>query len=89
MSQYRNLDLDWHESEDLKETSVEQPVLFIGGGRDSAVLFGSLEPMKRYVPNLWKIVLLPDGGHLVQMQYPDVVNAEILDFLGRNTYHGV
>jgi len=45
---------------------VRQPALFIGGRRDPAVLFGKLEPMETAVPNLRRIVLLPNCGHWTQ-----------------------
>lgn len=80
---YRNMDRNWRESEPLAGVGVKQPALFIGGERDPALLFGSLDPMKEHVPHLRKIVLLPDGGHLVQLEHPGMINAEIVDFLGR------
>jgi pimeloyl-ACP methyl ester carboxylesterase len=60
---------------------VEQPVLFMGGERDSAVRFGNLEGMQAALPKLRKVVLLPDCGHWVQQERPSGVNAELIDFL--------
>jgi pimeloyl-ACP methyl ester carboxylesterase len=42
---YRNQDRDWEEHPEIGTTGVKQPALFIGGRRDSAVLFGRFEPM--------------------------------------------
>jgi len=80
---YRNQDRDWHEHPEIGTTGVRQPALFIGGRRDPAVLFGKLEPMEAAVPNLRRIVLLPNCGHWTQQERPGDVNDELLDFLRR------
>jgi pimeloyl-ACP methyl ester carboxylesterase len=83
LGMYRNQDRDWEQHPEIGTTGVKQPVLFIGGRRDSAVLFGKLEPMEAAVPNLQKIVLLPNCGHWTQQERPLDVNGELLDFLHR------
>jgi pimeloyl-ACP methyl ester carboxylesterase len=80
---YRNQDRDWHGHPEIGTAGVQQPALFIGGRRDPAVLFGKLEPMEAAVPNLRRIVLLPDCGHWTQQERPGDVNDELLDFLRR------
>jgi pimeloyl-ACP methyl ester carboxylesterase len=80
---YRNMDRDWADLPQVGTAGVNQPTLFIGGRRDSAVMFGSFDPMEAAVPNLRKIVLLPKCGHWTQQERPDEVNAELLDFLPR------
>jgi pimeloyl-ACP methyl ester carboxylesterase len=80
---YRNQDRDWHEHPKVGTVGVRQPALFIGGRRDPAVLFGKLEPMEAAVPNLRRIVLLPNCGHWTQQERPGDVNDELLDFLRR------
>lgn len=57
----------------------------MSGERDSAVRFGSVEPMKASVANLRKVVLLPGCGHWVQQERPAEVNAEMIDFLRRES----
>jgi pimeloyl-ACP methyl ester carboxylesterase len=80
---YRNQDSDWHEHPEIGTTGLRQPALFIGGQRDPAVLFGKLEPMEAAVPNLRRIVLLPNSGHWTQQERSGDVNDELLDFLRR------
>jgi pimeloyl-ACP methyl ester carboxylesterase len=80
---YRNMDRDWQEMPLVGTAGVSHPALFIGGRRDSAVLFGRLEPMEAAVPNLRREVLLPGCGHWTQQERPNEVNAELLDFLHR------
>jgi len=81
LNRYRNLDRDWEELSRLGELKVEQPVLFIGGERDSAVRFGNIEAMKAALPKLRKVALLPGCGHWTQQERPAEVNSEIIDFL--------
>jgi pimeloyl-ACP methyl ester carboxylesterase len=81
---YRNFDRDWAELPEIGTTGIAQPALFIGGMRDSAVIFTGMEAiaaMETTVPNLRKIVLLPGVGHWTQQERPEVVNAELIDFL--------
>jgi pimeloyl-ACP methyl ester carboxylesterase len=80
---YRNQDCDWKDHPEIGTAGLQQPALFIGGRRDSAVLFGRFEPMEAAVPNLHRIVLLPNCGHWTQQERPRDVNAELLDFLHR------
>jgi pimeloyl-ACP methyl ester carboxylesterase len=80
---YRNQDRDWAEHPEIGTAGVRQPALFIGGRRDSAVLFGKFEPMEAAVPNLRKIVLLPGCGHWTQQERPVDVNEELVGFLRR------
>jgi pimeloyl-ACP methyl ester carboxylesterase len=78
---YRNQDRDWEEHVAIGTTGVSQPALFIGGRRDPAVLFGTFEPMETAVPNLRRIVLLPNCGHWTQQERPLDVNSELVEFL--------
>ena len=82
---YRNMDRDWVELPEVGATGVSQPARFIGGRRDSAVIYGSFQPMESAVPNLRKEVLLPGCGHWTQQERPDDVNTELLDFLQRES----
>jgi pimeloyl-ACP methyl ester carboxylesterase len=82
---YRSQDRDWHEHPEIGTIGVRQPAIFIGGRRDPAVLFGNLEPMEAAVPNLYRIVLLPNCGHWTQQERPQDVNDELLAFLARTS----
>lgn len=84
LNRLRNIDRDWRDWEELArvgEPSVEQPVLFMGGERDSAVRFGNVEAMRAALPKLRKVVLLPGCGHWVQQERAALVNAELIAFL--------
>lgn len=83
LSKYRARDLDWEELSGRTDSTVQQPVLFIGGERDSTMRFARLDAMKS-LPNLRKIVRLPGCGHWTQQERPAEVNAELLAFLSDN-----
>lgn len=80
LNRYRNLDRDWAELEHLDPATVEQPVLFVGGERDSAVVFGDLRHT-RALPHIRDVVILPGCGHWVQQERPAEVNAAVIGFL--------
>ncbi|HLH21810.1 MAG TPA: alpha/beta hydrolase [Chloroflexota bacterium] len=83
LAPYRNMDHDWADLPAIGTAGVSQPTLFLGGRRDSAVIYGRFEPMEAAVPKLRRIVLLPGCGHWTQQERPADVNAELLDFLQR------
>lgn len=85
LNRYRNVDRDWEELAQAASATVSQPALFVGGERDSAVVFSSLAPMKTSVPNLQQTLLLPGCGHWVQQERPAEVNAAIINFLQRQS----
>jgi pimeloyl-ACP methyl ester carboxylesterase len=78
---YRNLDRDYPELQHIYRRQLGQPALFIGGGVEAAVRFGSLEPMQRAVPRLRGAMILAGCGHWLQQERPAVVNEALLGFL--------
>lgn len=84
---YRNFDWDWEDMPEVGTLGIEQPVLFIGGRRDPAVYFtqDAMDAFVAAVPNLRRIVLLPGCGHWIQQERPDDLNAELIDFLDRDS----
>jgi pimeloyl-ACP methyl ester carboxylesterase len=85
---YRNYNQNWEDLPQVGATGVNQPVLFVGGRRDSAVIFAgeeAFDAMEKAVPNLRKIVLLPGVGHWTQQERPEDVNFELIDYLQRES----
>jgi pimeloyl-ACP methyl ester carboxylesterase len=78
---YRNTDEDYPLLKELYKKGIRQPVLFIGGGEEAALKFGSTDPMKGALPNLRKMIVLPGCGHWLQQERPAEVNAAIIEFL--------
>jgi pimeloyl-ACP methyl ester carboxylesterase len=83
VSRYRNLVRDWEDSADVAGAVIRHPALFIGGERDSAVVFSSLEPMKKAVPSLRNITILADCSHWVQQERAADASAALVEFLSQ------
>ena len=80
---YRNIDQSWELLAPFTNVKVQQPALFIGAERDA--IFGlskdAVAATKAWVPNLREPIWVPDCGHWIQQEEPEVVNAALLDFL--------
>jgi pimeloyl-ACP methyl ester carboxylesterase len=81
LNRYRNMDRDWEEIPELAAKKIEQPALFIAGDKDGAATFAPMDPMKEFVTDLRKLVMLPGCGHWTQQERPAEVNAELIEFL--------
>ena len=82
---YRNFHRNWELTESLKDARIDIPTLFIAGERD-VVIGGASEArlrgaMSRVVNDLREVILVPEVGHWVQQEAPDVVNQAMSDFL--------
>ena len=72
-------------TEDLSDSKVEVPTLFLAGEQDVVIAGANVEQltgsMSRVVNDLKDVVLLPGIGHWVQQEKPDEVNQIMSDFL--------
>jgi pimeloyl-ACP methyl ester carboxylesterase len=78
---YRNIERDYPELQQIYRRPFTQPALFIGGGMEAAVRFGSLEPMRRAVGKLRGTLVVEGCGHWLQQERPELVNQALLEFL--------
>jgi pimeloyl-ACP methyl ester carboxylesterase len=78
---YRNIERDYPELRRIYRKALAQPALFIGGAEEAAVRFGSLEPMRRALPNLRNTLVLPHCGHWLQQEQAEAVNQAVIQFL--------
>ncbi len=78
---YRNIDRNWELSEAWADRLIEQPVLFIGGGRDPVLRFTKLDGLAELVPGLRGSHVLPGVGHWTQQESPGQVNRLLLEFV--------
>jgi pimeloyl-ACP methyl ester carboxylesterase len=82
---YRNFDRNWELTESLQDVNVSQPTLFIAGDKDIVIRGATNEQltgmMGRVTPNLRDVVLVPEIGHWVQQEAPEVTNAAMIAFL--------
>jgi len=80
---YRTIDRSWELLAPFAHAKVLQPALFIGAERDA--IFGqtrdSVAATKEWVPQLREPVWVPDCGHWIQQEEPEIVNRALLDFL--------
>ena len=80
---YRTIDRSWELLAPFTNAKVHQPALFIGAERDA--IFGqtreSVAATKEWVPQLREPVWVPDCGHWIQQEEPEIVNRALLDFL--------
>jgi pimeloyl-ACP methyl ester carboxylesterase len=64
----------------LPELKVNVPTLVIWGEKDTALLTGNLDGLDKLVPKL-TIKRVPNAGHWIVHEEPDLINKTILDFL--------
>jgi pimeloyl-ACP methyl ester carboxylesterase len=60
----------------------ELPVLIVAGEGDLVTPVGHSEAMARELPDA-ELVRVPDAGHLVMLEHPEIVNARLADLLAR------
>ena len=82
---YRAMDLRWEQIAGLDLTIAGVPAFFLAGERDVDLAgFSGRDPLARMralVPDLRELVVIPGAGHLVQLEQPEKVSAELLRFL--------
>jgi len=82
---YRNIHRNWETTPQLAGAKVQQPALFIAGEQDVVIARATAEQltarMSPAVPDLRRVVLMPDTGHWVQQERAAETNAAILQFL--------
>eukprot|EP01137_Pigoraptor_chileana_P025928 Opistho-2@96161 len=60
--------------------TIHTPTLIVWGEEDKALSKDSVEPTRKYVPNL-TIKMVPGASHWVQQDRPEIVNAAVSAFL--------
>jgi len=65
----------------LFSATVSAPTLLIWGAQDIALDIAMTHGLEQWVPNI-QVKHIPDSGHWVQQEKPDLVNQYIREFLG-------
>jgi len=78
---YRNMRRNWEITEDLAQTKVVAPALFISGEQDPVAMMTSTADMDEWVPDLRGKVTIPATGHWTQQERPAEVNTALIGFL--------
>jgi len=84
LNSYRVADRNWELGAPYADANITQPALFIAGAEDVVLKMipgDAIETMRRRVPDLRDVVLVPGAGHFVQQEAPQAVNAALLEFL--------
>lgn len=59
---------------------IEAPVLIIHGAEDKLIPVSEAELMYKAIPDA-QLVVIPDAGHLPNLEQPDIFNDAVIDFL--------
>lgn len=82
---YRNLDRNWALTAAWQDAPVTPPALMLAGELDPTV--SRFDParlersMRAHIPNLEGLEMVPGAGHWLQQERPDLVNAQLVDFV--------
>ncbi|MFM7785916.1 MAG: alpha/beta fold hydrolase, partial [Gammaproteobacteria bacterium] len=74
-----------HNDDPYADHGIEVPALFIAGADDIVLRMvgeDAIASMRRRIPDLRGVVLVPGAGHFVQMEQAEATNAALLGFLG-------
>jgi pimeloyl-ACP methyl ester carboxylesterase len=82
---YRNIDRNWELLAPWTHAQITVPALYVAGDRDLVLGFRGMDALlpalRKTVPELRPVLLLPGCGHWTQQERPAEVNAAMLEFL--------
>jgi pimeloyl-ACP methyl ester carboxylesterase len=81
---YRVMDYNWQLQRDNAHAEVTIPTLFVAGAEDPVIKLSGDQPfdhMRERVKDLRGLELVPDAGHFIQQERPDLLNPLLLNFL--------
>lgn len=84
---YRNLDRNWELTSFLNGAKIIQKAIYIAGEADGVVnmLKEQFDILETTVPNIKEKIILPDTGHWLHQEKPEIFNKIIIDFLKEQT----
>ncbi len=82
---YRSMDIKWQERKAFEGKSVDIPAYFLGSEQDVDLEgFHGDDPislMRKPFPNLKRVEMIADAGHMVQLEKSDEVNQFLIEFM--------
>lgn len=88
---YRSMDLKWEQRKPLEGKQSKVPAYFIGSDEDVDLEgFHGDDPiglMRAQFPDLRRVEMIPEAGHMVQLEAPEAVNKLMLEYLAHITDH--
>ena len=86
---YRSMDIRWEQRKQTRDVQSEVPAYFIGSEEDVDLEgFHGDDPinkMRHNFPRLLEVQMIPEAGHMVQLEASDAVNQLMLDYLEKIT----
>jgi pimeloyl-ACP methyl ester carboxylesterase len=86
---YRSMDLKWEQRRPFEGVQSGVPAWFVGSERDVDLEgFHGDDPigqMRAIFPNLMDVQMIPEVGHMMQLEASDALNVILLDYLARIT----
>jgi pimeloyl-ACP methyl ester carboxylesterase len=83
---YRAIELTWEVMAAWHGAQISTPALYVVGDRDLVVALARLQDVvdnvRKYVPNVRDVRVLPGCGHWTQQERPAEVNAALIEFIG-------
>lgn len=82
---YRNMHRNWESTPELDGATIDIPVMFLAGEKDR-VIGGATEEQLRAgmeitAKDLRSVTVVPETGHWIQQERPEIVNDALLSFL--------
>lgn len=62
-------------------SSIQVPTLVLWGQEDAVLSPSLVKGFERFIPNPFRLKLIPECGHWIQQEAPQLVNLELLSFL--------
>ena len=88
---YRSMDLKWEQRRPFENVRSAVPAYFLGSEHDVDLEgFHGDDPislMRAIFPDLREVRMIPDAGHMVQLEASTEVNAILLDYLANISSH--
>lgn len=84
LASYRVADRNWEIGAAYADWNISVPALFIAGEKDPVVASldaAMVQRLRRRMPDLREICLVPGAGHFVQLEAPEDSNRAVLSFL--------
>lgn len=82
---YRSMDIKWEQRKALEQSVSDLPTYFIGSENDVDLEHfhgdSPLAKMKAQFPKLSQVKMIPEAGHLMQLERSDDVNRILVDYL--------
>ncbi|TMR05693.1 alpha/beta hydrolase [Actinomadura soli] len=81
LNYYRNIDRNWAKTEHLDGRTIDRPSFFLTGSKDPVGAFMTPQKLARVLTDLREHVVVEGGGHWIQQERPEEVNAGLIRFL--------